>query len=200
MSLWPSRLPPAVAQSGNMAAATSSPSVISDARGHQRRRLIRLALLALCVGVGAGLIVGRTQTAPAGSRTAIPARHVSPAAVLAQAPYMGVACRLGVCDWVGLAIWLRQPAVAVTARIAGRPMRLVITNAYPRSGARATFVGYLRPYRLVTNAHLDVGSGPTSWATSLGQAPTPAVQLSIRYRNGRTLTTRVKVPLQPGWS
>jgi hypothetical protein len=112
---------------------------------------------------------------------------------------MGVACRLGVCDWVGLAVWLRQPAVAVSATIAGRPMRLVITNAYPRSGARATFVGYLRPFRLVTHAHLAVGPGPTGWATSLGHVPTPAVQLRIRYRNGSTLVTRLEVPLQPGW-
>jgi hypothetical protein len=188
-----------VGQSGDMAAATSSASVISDARGHQRRRLIRWALLALCVGAGAGLIVSRTQTAPGGSPTLSSAKRVSPDAVLAQAPDMGVACRLGVCDWVGLAVWLRQPAVAVSATIAGRPMRLVITDAYPRSGARATFVGYLRPYGLVTKAHLSVGSGPTGWATGLGQEPTPAVQLNIRYRNGSTLTTRLDVPLQSGW-
>jgi hypothetical protein len=190
---------PAVAQSGDTAAARSSASVISDARGHQRRRLIRWVLVAVCVGAVAGLVVSRTQTAPGGSPTASSAKRVSPAAVLAQSPDMGIACHLGACDWVGLAVWLRQPAVAVSATIAGRPMRLVITNAYPRSGARATFVGYLRPYRLVTKAPLSVGSGPTGWATGLGQGPTPAVQLNIRYRNGSTLTTSLDVPLQPGW-
>jgi hypothetical protein len=199
MSTWRSHMPPMVARPGDVAAATFSATVISDARRHQRRRRIRWALVALCVGAGAGLIASRMQTAPGGSATASPAKRVAPAAVLAQAPGMGVACHLGMCDWVGLAVWLRQPAVAVSATIAGRPMRLVITNAYPRPGARATFVGYLRPYRLITDAHLDVGSGPTSWATSLGHAPTPVVQLRIRYRNGSALTTRLQVPLQSGW-
>jgi hypothetical protein len=199
MSCWSSSTPPAVVRSGGKGAATFSASVISDARGHQRRRLIRWALLALCVGAAAGLILSRTQTTPGGSPTTSAAKRVSPVAVLAQPPGMGVACRLDRCDWVGLAVWLRQPAAAVTATIAGQPMRLVMTSAYPRSGARATFVGYLRPYRLITDARVDVGSGATGWATSLGRAPTPAVQLSIRYQNGSTVTTRLEVPLQPGW-
>jgi hypothetical protein len=199
MSLWPSRLPHAVAQSVDIATPTCTAGVISDARGRQRRRLIRVVLVAMCVGAGAGLIVGRTQSPPGRPLTISPVRRVAPAAVLAQAPDMGVACRLRACDWIGLAVWLRQPAVAVSATIAGRPMRLDITNAYPRPAARATFVGYLRPFRLVTHAQLAIGSGPTTWASSLGQWPMPAVQLRIRYRGGSILVTRLEVPLQPGW-
>ena len=176
--------------------ATCTAGVISDARGRQRRRLIHITLVALCIGAGAGLIVSRTQSPPGRPLTVSPARRVAPAAVHAEAPDMGVACRLRVCDWIGLAVWLRQPAVAVSATIAGRPMRLAMTNAYPRPGARATFVGYLRPFRLVTHAHLAVGSGPTTWSSNW---PMPAVQLRIRYRGGSILVTRLAVPLQPGW-
>jgi hypothetical protein len=100
---------------------------------------------------------------------------------------------------VGLAVWLRQPAVAVRATIAGRPMALEVTTAYPRPGAAAVFVGYLRPYRRVTRAQLTVGLGPTAWATNVDRVPMPVVQLRIRYRSGAALLTRLDVPLEPGW-
>jgi hypothetical protein len=196
MSVLPSPIPLELAQSVDLAPATCTAGVISDARRRQRHRLIRALLLAMCVGVGATLIVSRMQSPARRPISGSLVRRVAPAAVLARAPDMGVACRLRTCDWVGLAIWLRQPATAVLATIAGRAIRLRITNTYPRPDARAAFVAFLRPFRLVTDARLAVGSGPTNW---IGKWPTPIVQLRIRYRDGTVLITRLKVALQPGW-
>ena len=112
---------------------------------------------------------------------------------------MGVACRFAPsCDSVGLAVWLRRPAAAVSATIAGHSLRLTVTTAYPRPGARATFVGYLRSYRLITRVPLLVGAGPTTWDTD-GDWPSAHVQLRIDYGHGRIVLTRLDVPLQPGW-
>ena len=181
-----------------MAAATSNAGVISDARGRQRRRLASVAVLAICAGAAAGLIVSRTPSPPARPATPSPAKRVAPAAVLAQAPSLGVACRSRSCDWVGLAVWLRRSAVSVSATIAGRPLSLAVTNAYPRPGARATFVGYLRPLRLVTRLRLLVGLGPTTWDTN-GDWPSPLVRLRIDYGNDRIVVTRLHVTIAPGW-
>ena len=66
----------------------------------------------------------------------------------AQDPSMGVACHvpnwIG-CDRVGLAVWLRRPAIAVSATIPARP-----SNSTIRLGAalRAT------------------GDGPCLWGSS----------------------------------
>jgi hypothetical protein len=190
---------PVLAKAVGSAAPTCSPGVISDARGRQRRRLASVVAVAICAAAAAGLIVSQAQSPAPRPAAVSPAMRVAPAAVLAHAPSMGVACRARSCDWVGLAVWLRRPAVAVTATIAGRLLNLEVTNAYPRPGARATFVGYLRPVRLVTRLQLAVGSGPTTWDTNLGQWPMPAVRLRIRYGNGSILVTRLDIPLEPGW-
>src|SRR5438270_737090 len=47
--------------------------------------------------------------------------------VFSKDPYMGVACHVAnsiACDRVGLAVWLRRPAIAVSASIAGAILKL----------------------------------------------------------------------------
>ncbi len=172
--------------------------VIVDAREHRRRRLGTVALVAICAAFALGLSVSRTPGRPAQAPTVSAPKQVAPAAVLAAAPFMGVACRLRTCDWVGLAIWLRQPARAVSATIDGHPLTLTLTRAYPRPGARATFAGYLRPYRLITRLPLLVGPAPTAWKTD-GNGPSGHVQLRIDFGHGPMTITRLTVPLQAGW-
>ena len=172
--------------------------VIDDARGHRRRRVGAVVLVAICLGFGAGLVSSRTQRPPAWPRAVPAPEHIAPGALLSGAPFMGVACRSHACDSVGLAVWLRRPAEAVSATIAGHRLRLTVTAAYPRSGARDTFVGYLRSYRLITRVPLLVGAGPTAWGTQ-GDWPSARVELRIDYGHERIALTQLDVPLQPGW-
>jgi len=172
--------------------------VIDDARGRQRRRLSIVAVLAICAGMAVGLIVARTGNPSATSAPTLPAANrVAAAAVFSQAPDMGVACHSGACDSVGLAVWLRRPAVSVSATIAGHPFGLTTSQAQPYmpSTPRKMFVGYLTPLRLITRTRL-VGP-PSTWPTA--KTPSPVVSLRITYRDGHVLTTRLHVPVQPGW-
>ena len=170
--------------------------LISDARARQRRRQIGI-VAAMISGVGGGLALTRSGIPNIGSPAITSAQSVAPAAILASAPSMGVACYRHSCDWIGLAVWLRRPALAVTATVAGQPVRLQPSSAYPQPGAKATFVGFLRHYQRVTSIHLETApGGPTSWN---GEAPVPSVQLRIRSSSGVTLDTRLHVPVQPGW-
>ena len=161
-----------------------------------RRRLGTVALVALCAAVGLGVSISRRPGPPVPAVAA--SKQVSPATVLASAPFMGVACRSHTCDWVGLSIWLRRPAVAVRATIEGHPLTLVPTRAYPRPGARATFVGYLRPYRLITHVPLLVGLAPTAWKTA-GPGPSPrAAAHRLRPRAEPCHTTERAAPARLG--
>jgi len=172
--------------------------VIDDARGRQRRRCSIVAVLAICAGIAGGLIVARTGN-PSAARapTFSAANRVGAAAVFSQAPDMGVACHSGACDSVGLAVWLRRPAVSVSATIAGHPLGLTTWQAQPfmPSTPRKMFVGYLTPLRLITRMR-PVGP-PATWPTA--NTPSPFVSLRITYRGGRVVTTRLRVPVQPGW-
>ena len=171
--------------------------VIDDARGRQRRRLSIVAVLAICAGIAVGLIVARTGNPSAARAPTFPApNRVAAAAVFSQAPDMGVACHSGACDSVGLAVWLRRPAVSVSATIAGHPFGLTTWQARPFAPQtpRKMFVGYLTPLRLITSMQ-RVGP-PTDWT---GNWPQPLVSLRITYRSGRIVMTRLRVPVQPGW-
>ena len=105
--------------------------VIETARRRQRRRRLRLALaLALAIAIGAALansLRGAQHTANVNGRPVRGLPLLAPAAVLSQSPYMGVACpqpNATACDRVGLAIWLKRPAISVNATIAGQPLKL----------------------------------------------------------------------------
>ncbi len=172
--------------------------VIDDARERQRRHLTIAAVLAICAGIAAGLIVARTGNPPATPAPTLPApNRVAAATVFSQAPDMGVACHAGACDSVGLAVWLHRAAVSVNATIAGHPFALTTWQAQPfmPSTPRKMFVGYLTPLSLITRMRL-VGP-PSTWPTA--NTPSPLVSLRITYRSGRVVTTRLRVPVQPGW-
>lgn len=103
---------------------------IKDARRRQRAglRLSAPALFAGLVVVTIGFSSGGHTTRPTGSSKPRASVNTitSPAAVFAEAPYMGVSCHLPnsiACDRVGLAVWLWRPAT-VSATIAGAPLKL----------------------------------------------------------------------------
>jgi hypothetical protein len=133
----------------------------------------------------------------------------APSDVLARDPYMGVSCSIPnsiACDRVGLSVWLRRPAVAVSATIAGAPVKLDDRQwSGPRhDGRRTLFAGFLQPAGIVSRLHVtpDPGS-PTTWeANSAVPAvlPPPAiVRLRIDYGHGRVVITQTRVELHAAW-
>ena len=109
-----------------------------------------------------------------------------------------------VCDRVGLSVWLRKSAVAVSATIAGRPFRLSTQQAQPflAPGERVgtMFTGYLQPAGIVPRLHVIPDDSPIRWwAPSPSNAPSPPVELRIDYGNGRRVVTKLDVPLEAGW-
>lgn len=190
--------------------SVSTFGLISDARARQRRRQILIVAAVISAGIAGGRAFIRSGIPLIGSPASASAESVAPAAVLSSAPSMGVACYRHSCDWVGLAVRLRRPAIAVTATVAGQPVRLQPSNAYPRPGAKATFAGFLRHYQRVTSIRLETVPGAptawnleenadTQWPWEDGEAPLPWVQLRIRSSSGAILVTHLRVPLQPGW-
>jgi len=171
--------------------------VVDDARARQCRRLTIVAVLAICAGI-AVVLIARTGTPPTTRAPTLqtPTR-VAAGAVFSQAPDMGVACHAGACDSVGLAVWLRRPAVSVSATIAGHPFGLTTWQARPftPSTPRKMFVGYLTPLRLIT--HIRLMGPPSNWPTT--NSPSPLVSLHIIYSGGRVVTTQLRIPVQPGW-
>ena len=182
--------------------------VIHAARArHRRHRLLVLAVAAV-VAVSAIVIGANLDSHGAsvvGARSA-PLR-VAPSGVLSRAPYMGVVCSVAnstVCDRVGLSVWLRKSAVAVSATIAGRPFTLSTRQAQPflAPGERVgtMFTGYLQPAGIVARLHVTPDASPIGWrAPSPRNAPSPPVELRIDYGNGRRVVTKLDVPLEAGW-
>jgi hypothetical protein len=169
--------------------------VIDEARGHRRRRIAIVAVLAAGVGIALGLALSRIGGPGTHSPTFRAPSRVAPAAVFSQAPRMGVACHLGACNSVGVAVWLRTPAVSVSARVAGHPFPLTTWDA-PRQLPRKMFVGFITPIRLVTSLRLVHGP-PADWPTA--SSPRPLVLLRVTYGNGRVVEARLRVPVEPGW-
>jgi hypothetical protein len=178
--------------------------VIDAARRRQRLRHRRAAvgLVALtAVALIAYAITDAAGRPGSSTSTADHAAIVPATAVLAKAPYMGVACPVAnsiACDRVGLAIWLRHPATTVTATIAGRP--LILDGPSPDGRGpptRTAFAGFLQPAGIVTRLHVTPDDGPDGWLGS--RSPAPLVRLRIRYASGRTLTTQLHADLAAGW-
>ena len=125
---------------------------------------------------------------------------------------MGVACHtpnsIG-CDRVGLAVWLRRPAI-VTATIAGAPLKLNDRTwswlAHDRRGALYVYSGFLQPAGLSTRLHIIPEANTSTWApnantsTRLGtNHPDPLVRFRIDYGPGDVVSTQEHVWLSAGW-
>ncbi|MHB1567890.1 MAG: hypothetical protein ACYCXW_04720 [Solirubrobacteraceae bacterium] len=185
--------------------------VIKDARRRQRRRrgalatvLLAAAVAAISIQTGAGG-GGRTQRAqPSRSTSRSSVGGITPPqAVFVKEPYMGVSCHIPssiACDRVGLAVWLRRPAV-VSATIAGAPLTLNAPHwSYSvRDGRHMLYVyaGFLQPAGLTTRLHVIPESTTPTWLG--GNAPSPLVRFWIDYGHGNVIVTQEHVWLYAGW-
>ena len=181
--------------------------VIRDARRRQHRRRALAAGLLAAVALTAAIAWTHAKgpaAPPVAQPSPAPMRSVSPKAAFWRQPYMGVACRIpnsAACDRVGLAVWLRRPAVAVTASVAGTTLRLR-TGAHSPSQwryrpPRTGFTGYLRPSGLLTALGIPIERGTAVWYGS--PTPRPLVTFRIDYGHGNVVATRLRVPLMAGW-
>lgn len=193
--------------------------LLDEAWDHRRRRYRRFGVGLLTAGAITALVsiaLSHGHGVAAGS-TASPADEVASSTVLSRSPYLGVRCPIAdsiACDRVGLAVWLKRPALSVTATIAGAPVNLDWFGEERRihGVARRAFDGYLQPAGIVSRLHVRpvegtevlTKNGRTRLVNShqmwfgVGNAQ-PLVRLTIRYPDGRTLTTRLHVGLAAGW-
>lgn len=167
----------------------------------------RTTLLVTAIGVAALALAGCSggtderveRTVPAPSRPTDD--RAAPDPVVARA-YMGVSCRPAntvECDRVGLSVWLRRPALRVSARIGDRPLRLDDpTWSGPASGGRRTrFAGFLQPAGLLDGPLRVERERGGRWT---GRTPQRArVDVIVSYGGGRVARTSVLVRLSPGW-
>jgi hypothetical protein len=194
--------------------------LIDEAWERRRRRYRRLAFWALAAVAIAGILVSTTQRGDRAAPGGVTPRPtvVPPSRVLSQPPDLGVECPIAnsiACDRVGLAVWLKQAAVSVTATVAGAPVAL---NSFgdehmsPGMGRRE-FAGYLQPAGIVSRLHIhpvegtevltkhgrtELVNSPQMWFGE-GNARPPLVRLTIRYADGAMLVTQLRVGLAAGW-
>lgn len=181
--------------------------LIAESWERSRRRRVRLLLVAAASVVGTALIwwvSGLGTTTAGGGAGAV---RVRPSAVLARSPYMGIAtCRQAqsspapdTCYRVGLAVWLKRPAETVRATGANGSLALSHTNhrwiPMTSSVQGREFIGFFKPTGIVPSAYPRTNKA--TYATP--GTPVAAVELTIVNRQGRTLITRVRVPVEPGW-
>jgi hypothetical protein len=174
---------------------------VKQARRRHRRRALASIVAIVAAGAGAGLAF-TTVHAPSPVR---PGATLAPAAVLAQAPDVGMACLgPGACDRVGVAIWLRRPARSVSASVAGHAVSLDVAAAMPFqpsvAAKREMFVGYFRWADLVGVRIFFAAGPPSSWSARTPAAwPTPRIAIRIDYGRRGVAVTELRVPLQEGW-
>jgi hypothetical protein len=183
--------------------------VIEEAQRRQRRRRSFLAAVLLSGTIlGIGLYLGsgskrhsiRPARAPASNATSGAAQ--SAAGMFSREPGMGVACHVPnsiACDRVGVAVWLRRPAVAVSATVDGAPLRLNDRelSGPAHNGRRTMFVGFLQPAGLL-NGPLKVrpDAGRYYW---IGSHPLFArVRIIADYGHGQLASVIVGVQVSPG--
>ena len=171
-----------------------------EARHRQWRRWTAISAIGAVV-VLAAVVVLRHASAPPPTA---PVTSAAPGRVFSQAPYMGVACPVAnsiACDRVGLAVWLRRPAVTVSATLAGRPLALNWHGDTPPASApqhvRAAFDGYLQPAGIVSRLHVAPEAGGRRWYGD--GAPSPLVRFRIDYGHGTVVLTQEHVMLAAGW-
>jgi hypothetical protein len=174
----------------------------------RRRRLAVVAaalvagLIAVTIGSSGGEQSTRTTASPSQPGVGV-ASITSRAPVFAQDPYMGVACDIPssiACDRVGLAVWLRRPAI-VTATIAGAPLKLNDRAwswvAHDSRGVLYVYSGFLQPAGLTTRLRVIPEANTSTWIGS--NAPSPLVRFWIDYGPGDNVVTQQHVSLMAGW-
>jgi hypothetical protein len=184
--------------------------VIEEARRRQRARRVGfagVALTAALVGIigffGSGGGTGKVQPQHRSGSQAGSSSPKAPANLFTQEPDMGVACRVPnsiACDRIGLAVWLRRPAIAVNATIAGSRLNLndPAWSGPLRNGRRSMFAGFLQPAGLL-NGSLKVrpDHGRYHW---IGSHPLFAnVRIVADYGDGHTSSVSVRVQVRAGW-
>ena len=105
---------------------------------------------------------------------------------------MGVSCTVpnsARCDRIGLAVWLKRPAVDVRARIHGHYFSLE-RQAWNR---KPEFDGYLPHAGLRRVYHV-----PAHWIGA-NPSPHPFVRLQIDSGHAALVETHVRVWLMAGW-
>ena len=181
--------------------------LIEEARRHRRRRwlmwtaaVMSVAALAVVLGLSASGGGGTPTQSSRVSRLRGPGKIEAPRLVFLQNPYMGISCRLPnsvACDRVGLAVWLRRPAV-VTATIDGLALSLndpTWSEAFP-TGRPTNFMyaGFLQPADMTTRMHV-----PPSSMLFVKPLPSPSVWFRIDFGHGNVVLTHKDVQLEPGW-
>ena len=184
--------------------------VIEEARARQRRHRGAAAVAVTMVALLAVVLYfashgGRSGAGSSGSRSPAPSAQITTeaaAVVFARDPDMGVAC--GIPNWIGcdrvwLAVWLRRPAVAVSATIAGSPLKLnhPVWSGSLRNGRRMMFAGFLQPAGIIFRLHVRPDAGIQSWLGS--NQPTPTIWFRIDYGSGQIVITHEDVGLRAGW-
>jgi len=178
--------------------------VIEEARARQRRRRVAVAtLLGVITALAAVLVTRGAAHKPRPSQPPVQSTHPvptgAPSAVLAEEPYMGVACpipnSIG-CDRVGLSIRLRTRAYSASATIDGRA--LTLDNSQwsdpPVRGKHEFLGGFLQPAGL-KNGPLKITTDSSGYPRSV----TATVRLVVDYGGGREVQTTTAVGLHAGW-
>lgn len=184
----------------------------------RRRHRHHIAALLVCGAAAAGVLVVLHDNSFAVDSTTPSPKTVQPSQVLSRTPYLGVRCPIAnsiACDRVGLAVWLKRPAISVTATIAGAPVALdwFGDERLARDTKHREFDGYLQPAGIVSRLHIHpvegtevlTSHGHTTLISSSqmwfgeGDAPPPQIRLTIHYQDGQTLVTHLRVGLAAGW-
>jgi hypothetical protein len=179
-------------------------AIDQDRRRQRRRRVVTGVALIAAAGIAIAVAAVLRET-KAGPPPPIRLSAVeAPGHVFNRQPYMGVACPVAnsiACDRIGLAVWLRRPALTVTATIAGERLALNWRGDRPPLSAgqhpHTAFDGFLRPAGIVAHLHVTGVTGGWRWLGN--SAPSPLVRFRIDYGHGRIVQTQERVMLAAGW-
>jgi len=187
--------------------------VIRDARRRQRTRRTICALFLLLVAVavsaselGGGHAARRPQPLAPMPRTTLAPPLSSNEATLSET-YLGVSCpgrpNSIACDRVGLAVKLRRPAVAVSARIGPDTFELHgCGEVLPcRRLTSLEFSGFLHRRGLFSGLLRVKPSEHDMWygGGRGSPVPHPKVHIRVTYPNGHARYTTATVALAAGW-
>jgi hypothetical protein len=115
---------------------------------------------------------------------------------------MGVACGVPnsiACDRIGVTVWLRRPARAVTATIADSTVRLdnPTWSGGRHHGQRTLFAGFLQRAGITTRLGMTTEQG--AYWDGGGDGPDPLVVLTITRPGQPATQAWVNVHLMAGW-